>query len=59
MLSYLFPRDESYFHALALEAGESRIWAGIHYRFDAEAGLALSHDVGKKVIERAKNDGSQ
>lgn len=59
VLSYLFPRDEAYFHALSLEAGESRIWAGIHYRFDAEAGLTLSREVGKKVIERAKSDGSQ
>lgn len=59
VLSYLFPRDESTFRARALEAGNSRVWAGIHYPMDVRAGLALSRDVGKRVIELAKGDGSQ
>jgi membrane-associated phospholipid phosphatase len=59
VLSYLFPRDADYFAAQAREGGESRLWAGIHFRSDIEAGLEIGRAVGQKVIERAKNDGSQ
>ena len=34
-------------------------WASIHYRSAIDAGLAVSREVGKKVIARAKLDGSQ
>jgi membrane-associated phospholipid phosphatase len=59
MLGYLFPRDAAFFTAQAQEAGTSRIWAGIHFRSDIEAGLGIGRAVGQKVIEWAKNDGSQ
>jgi len=58
-LSYLFPRDAGYFAAQAQEAGMSRLWAGIHYRSDIEVGLEVGRAVAQRVIERAKNDGSQ
>jgi membrane-associated phospholipid phosphatase len=59
VLGYLFPRDADYFTAQAREAGESRLWAGIHFRSDIEAGLSIGRAVGQKVIERAQQDGSQ
>jgi len=59
VLSYLFPRDADYFAAQAQEGGLSRLWAGIHFRSDIEAGLEIGRAVAQKVIERAKNDGSQ
>jgi membrane-associated phospholipid phosphatase len=59
ILGYLFPSDASHFKAMGEEAGESRIWAGIHYRSDVEVGLALGRAVAQKVIERAQTDGSQ
>lgn len=59
MLGYLFPRDADYFTAQAQEAGLSRLWAGIHFRSDIEAGLEIGRAVAQKVIERARNDGSQ
>jgi membrane-associated phospholipid phosphatase len=59
VLSYLFPRDADSFTALAQEAGLSRLWAGIHFRSDIEAGLEFGRAVAQKVIEQAKNDGSQ
>jgi hypothetical protein len=58
-LSYLFPGDAQTFNALADVAGQSRLWAGIHFRSDVTAGLALGRAVAQKVIERAKSDGSQ
>jgi membrane-associated phospholipid phosphatase len=59
VLGYLFPRDADYFMALSQEAGLSRLWAGIHFRSDIEAGLEIGRAVARKVIERAENDGSQ
>ena len=59
ILGYLFPRDAAALAALGEEAGESRIWAGIHYRADVTAGAALGRAVAEKVIARAQNDGSQ
>ena len=59
ILGYLFPRDAAALAALAEEARESRIWAGIHYRSDIIAGAALGHAVANKVIDRARQDGSQ
>ncbi len=57
-LAYLFPRDAQALNALADAAGESRIWAGIHFRSDVNAGLALGRAVAAKVAERAKSDGA-
>jgi membrane-associated phospholipid phosphatase len=58
-LAYLFPRDAVALKQRADEAAESRIWAGIHYRSDTDAGLALGRAVAGLVIDRVKNDGSQ
>lgn len=58
-LAYLFPRDAQTLQALADQAGESRIWSGIHFRSDVTAGLELGRAVAKKAIERAGRDGSQ
>ena len=58
-LSYFFPRDADLFRAMAREAGESRIWAGIHFRSDIETGLTLAKSVTQLVTDRASHDGSQ
>lgn len=52
VLAHLFPEQTAYINGLAAEAGESRIWAGIHYRQDIAVGLALGQAVAQKVIER-------
>src|SRR5579864_977559 len=59
ILSYLFPSEAGSFTMLAKEAGESRIWAGIHYRSDIAAGFDLARKVAEAVIERARVDGSR
>lgn len=48
-----FPAERSALDAAAEEAGVSRIYGGIHYRFDVDAGLALGRSVGRYVLERA------
>lgn len=59
VLAYLFPRDGQTIEAKADEAAMSRMWAGIHFRSDDDAGLALGRKVAQRVIEWAKRDGSQ
>jgi membrane-associated phospholipid phosphatase len=58
VLSYLFPRDEHFFQSRAEENAASRVWAGIHFRSAADAGVKLGRDVGQAVIERAESDGA-
>jgi len=55
-LAYLFPRDAETLNALADEAGQSRIWAGIHFPTDVRVGLALGRSVAQKVIDIAQAD---
>jgi membrane-associated phospholipid phosphatase len=59
VLAYLFPRDANELNAIADAAGESRIWAGIHFPSDVVVGLKLGRDVAQKMIEYAQKDGSQ
>jgi membrane-associated phospholipid phosphatase len=57
-LAYVFPREQAYLTAKAEEASQSRVFAGIHYRFDSVAGLAVGRDVAQLAIERGRTDGS-
>jgi membrane-associated phospholipid phosphatase len=59
VLGYLFPRGASRYKAWANEFGESRIWAGIHFRSDVQAGWELGQLVGMAVRERARHDGAE
>ena len=52
ILAYLFPRDAALFKGLADQSGESRIWAGIHFRSDIEAGKEVAQNVANVVIAR-------
>lgn len=58
VLSHFFPAEASQCEAWAFEAAESRVYAGIHYRFDSEVGLQQGADVGEYTLEVAKNDGA-
>jgi membrane-associated phospholipid phosphatase len=59
VLANLFPADAEEVIALAQQAAESRIWAGIHFRSDVQAGMTLGQNVADAVIDHAMNDGSQ
>ena len=58
VLGYLFPGDAAALHQQADEAARSRLWAGVNFRTDIEAGLALGRSVADLVIDRARGDGS-
>ena len=49
VLAAEFPSETARVDSVALEASLSRLYAGIHYRFDFEAGLALGRAVAAKV----------
>jgi membrane-associated phospholipid phosphatase len=53
VLAAVFPGDREWLLAHGREAAEARIWAGIHYRFDIEAGETLGRRVAEKVLRRA------
>ena len=59
VLAYLFPERADFIRALGKEAGDSRIWAGIHYEMDNQAGVTLGRNVARKFIAWAENDGSR
>jgi hypothetical protein len=58
VLSYIFPNERAAFEKYAKEASESRIYGGIHYRFDCEVGLTQGKQVADFVIQKALADGA-
>lgn len=58
VLTYLFPRERARYDGWVQEFGESRLWAGIHFRSDITSGWEIGRQVGEAVVARAKVDGS-
>jgi membrane-associated phospholipid phosphatase len=59
VMAELFPDRAAFYHAKADEASLSRVWAGVHYRFDVEGGEALGRKVGGAVVARMRGDGAK
>lgn len=57
VLGALFPAEAARLAAMADEAGESRLYAGIHYRFDKNAGLGIARQVAALALSRDVDDG--
>ena len=51
-----FPEDTVLWKAKALEAGMSRIWGGIHYMMDHEAGVVIGEQVGKEALKASSSE---
>ena len=58
LLTELFPREQAFLQAKAEEAAVSRMYGGIHYRFDADSGLAQGRAVAALVWNRRGREGS-
>ena len=58
VLSYLFPQGSQYFNDEAKEASLSRLYGGIHYRADIEAGAAHGTKIGSYTVAFASADGA-
>lgn len=59
ILSHVFPAEKALCDKWAEEAAESRIYAGIHYRFDAEVGNEQGKAVAAYTLEKMVNDGAE
>jgi hypothetical protein len=53
VLGAVFPQDRERLLGIGKEAAEARVWAGIHYRFDIDAGQEIGRKVAEKVLRRA------
>lgn len=53
VLAGVFPQDRERLLAIGKEAAEARVWAGIHYRFDIDAGQEIGRKVAEKALERS------
>lgn len=59
VLAWLYPdASDDGFAGVAIEAAESRLWAGAAFRSDIEAGLELGRAVGELAIAHGETDGS-
>jgi hypothetical protein len=59
ILSYLFPSGATSFAAMRDEAGISRLYGGIHYRTDIEAGKLHGERIAGYTLSFAQSDGAQ
>jgi hypothetical protein len=59
VLSYFFPGEASKFDNYAKEASNSRIYGGIHYRFDCEVGLEVGNTIGQAANTIAAGDNAE
>jgi membrane-associated phospholipid phosphatase len=59
VLGHLFPTEAEDLAAKAIEAKNSRLWAGIHFPIDNEVGATGGGMVGRLVAMRARSDGAE
>lgn len=52
VLTDVFPSERALIEKLEEEGGMSRVYAGIHYRFDIEAGHAIGRAAARVALER-------
>lgn len=54
VLGHFFPNERARFTRMAEEQAMSRLYGGIHYRFDNDGGLELGRIVARHAIERER-----
>ncbi|HLZ89098.1 MAG TPA: phosphatase PAP2 family protein [Puia sp.] len=59
ILGHILPSRASAYSAMAQEAANSRIYAGIHYSIDCTTGMTVGQNVGNYAIKRAQGDGAE
>ena len=55
VLGEIFPNEQDHFKDQAIEAGSSRIWAGIHFEQDVIKGMDQGNKIANKVVEDMNN----
>ena len=59
VLAHLYPNKAAEMEAMAKQASDSRIYGGIHYRFDCEVGLQVGKTIGLASKAVAQADGAE
>ena len=59
VLGHIIPERAGAYTAMAQEAANSRVYAGIHYAIDCDAGRTVGQNLGNIAINRAKADGAE
>lgn len=54
LLAHVFPARRAQLRSWAEEAAASRVYGGIHYRFDSEIGLEAGFAIGRLAVERGR-----
>jgi membrane-associated phospholipid phosphatase len=57
VLSHYFPNEATQLHAQLIQAGLSRIYGGIHYRFDIDAGQVLGNSTAEWAMAYDREHG--
>jgi membrane-associated phospholipid phosphatase len=57
VLGHFFPGERAEFTRIAEEQAMSRLYGGIHYRFDDDAGLALGRAIARHAVEQEQRGG--
>src|SRR5438874_5060250 len=57
VLGHYFPQERADFTRIAEEQAMSRLYGGIHYRFDNDGGLALGRVVARYDVEQERRGG--
>ena len=59
ILGHILPERADAYNAMAQEAANSRVYAGIHYTIDCTTGMTVGQTVGYYAVKRAKIDGAE
>ena len=59
ILGHIIPEKAPAYNAMAEQASMSRMYGGIHFRSDCEAGLTVGKNIGNYAIKRAISDGAE
>ena len=59
ILGHIIPSRASAYAAMAQQAADSRVYAGIHYAIDCTVGMTVGQNVGNYAVQRAMSDGAE
>jgi len=59
ILGHIIPSKAGTYQAMAQQASDSRMLAGIHFSIDCSAGLTVGQSVGAYAVTRAEGDGAE
>ena len=59
ILGHIIPSRAQAYQAMAQDAANSRIYAGIHFEIDCTVGMTVGQNVGNYAVQRAMSDGAE